>query len=309
MEDMFRRFDANGNGTLEPAEVPERVKPFIERAVRDAGLDPAKPIPLDRLSEAMRTRVNNRMGGGPGGQRGGEDVKKPDGQQDKKPVETPPLKVAGFGGPAAATAARGFGAAKPATAAPGTKPGEAKPQSAAAPSAPAETAPAASPQADEKLKRYAESLLKQYDTNRSGVLEKDEWSKMSGDLVATADKSGDGIITKEELVQRLAAYGQASPSSRRDGGGSASPSTSGASASGSASFAGRKSYRARTPLERLPEGLPEWFTRSDKNRDGQVVMAEYANIWTEPKAAEFAGYDKNGDGVITPKECLSAEKK
>ena len=38
-------------------------------------------------------------------------------------------------------------------------------------------------------------------------------------------------------------------------------------------------------------------------------MAEYAANWTDAKADEFARYDLNGDGTITPQECLVVEKK
>ncbi len=38
-------------------------------------------------------------------------------------------------------------------------------------------------------------------------------------------------------------------------------------------------------------------------------MSEFAREWTPEKAAEFAHYDLNGDGIITPDECLQVEKK
>jgi Ca2+-binding EF-hand superfamily protein len=64
-----------------------------------------------------------------------------------------------------------------------------------------------------------------------------------------------------------------------------------------------------SPIERLPEGLPDWFARNDVNGDGQISMSEYAHTWTSSKAAEFARYDLNSDGIITPEECLKVEKK
>ena len=41
---------------------------------------------------------------------------------------------------------------------------------------------------------------------------------------------------------------------------------------------------------------------------GQILMSEYAASWTDSTAAEFAKYDLNGDGFITPKECLDAQE-
>ncbi len=75
-----------------------------------------------------------------------------------------------------------------------------------------------------------------------------------------------------------------------------------------ATIAAAKGKRFLTPTERLPEGLPDWFIRADADGDGQVTMAEYSPVYTDAKAAEFAKYDLNGDGVITPQEVLQIER-
>jgi hypothetical protein len=33
-------------------------------------------------------------------------------------------------------------------------------------------------------------------------------------------------------------------------------------------------------------------------------MAEYTRDWSDEKAREFAKFDLNGDGMVTPQECL-----
>ena len=71
---------------------------------------------------------------------------------------------------------------------------------------------------------------------------------------------------------------------------------------------GKRSYRVLTPAERLPKGLPDWFTQKDANGDGQISMSEYSSTWTDEAAAEFAKYDLNNDGVITAAECVKAQK-
>jgi Ca2+-binding EF-hand superfamily protein len=71
----------------------------------------------------------------------------------------------------------------------------------------------------------------------------------------------------------------------------------------------RGSGRFRTPKERLPAGLPEWFRRLDMDGDGQVTMAEFAREWNPEKMAEFDRLDLNHDGIITAAECLKAEKR
>ncbi len=61
-------------------------------------------------------------------------------------------------------------------------------------------APAARDNAmEQRIRRYSQSLLKQYDKNNNGVLEKDEWQKMP-DRWHAADRNGDGTIPVEELV-------------------------------------------------------------------------------------------------------------
>jgi hypothetical protein len=60
-------------------------------------------------------------------------------------------------------------------------------------------------------------------------------------------------------------------------------------------------------MERLEGEVPGWFVEQDANGDGQVAMAEYARFWSDSKAREFARYDRNHDGLITPRECLAAK--
>jgi hypothetical protein len=68
-----------------------------------------------------------------------------------------------------------------------------------------------------------------------------------------------------------------------------------------------KSGRLRTPIERLPAGLPDWF-RQKADADGQITMAEFTDNWTPDKLAEFEKYDLNHDGIITADEVLKVEK-
>jgi hypothetical protein len=63
-----------------------------------------------------------------------------------------------------------------------------------------------------------------------------------------------------------------------------------------------KPYRFRSPKERLPEGLPGFFSR-DANGDGQISMSEYSRRWSDRMVAEFRRHDRDNDGMITPKEC------
>jgi hypothetical protein len=64
----------------------------------------------------------------------------------------------------------------------------------------------------------------------------------------------------------------------------------------------RHSYRFSKATDKLPTGLPSWFTSRDTNRDGQVSMSEYSRSVSESMVAEFRRYDANDDGFITAKE-------
>lgn len=148
----------------------------------------------------------------------------------------------------------------------------------------------------EQLRRYAESLLRQYDKNSDGKLEREEWSSMLSQHHG-ADTNMDGTITLDELAARLASYA-----------GTGSGSSAGSSSSGGFGNASQPGSvrRFRTAAERLPAGLPSWFMENDADQDGQVKMSEFAARWSDEKAAEFAKSDLNGDGIITAKECLKA---
>ncbi len=170
---------------------------------------------------------------------------------------------------------------------------------------------------DDQMRRYATALLRQYDANRNGTLERDEWSKMANDP-GKGDKDGDGVITLDELSARFAEQNRGGSSSA--GGSSSGGSSGGGSGggrSGSRSSSSRPSSnsssgrptRFLTPTERLPEGLPPWWARNDRNADGQISMAEYSTSWTESQLREFNRYDANGDGLITPAECMASERK
>ncbi len=158
-----------------------------------------------------------------------------------------------------------------------------------------------------------------YDSNKNGVLEKNEWEKMNS-FYHSADTNRNSVITLDELTAKLSQY-----SKDRDSGGSDSKSSSSggsdrrgysrgsgrgssrysrpSSSSGSASSSSGNSYRRRLPAERLDGNLPEWFAEKDENKDGQVAMSEYSDSWSSETLGEFKKFDQNGDAIITPEEC------
>ncbi|MEX0867109.1 MAG: hypothetical protein WD030_07100 [Pirellulales bacterium] len=168
----------------------------------------------------------------------------------------------------------------------------------------------------DRTRRYAGSLLNQYDDNKNGVLDKEEVSKMSSNL-QRADLNKDGTITSDELISHLNNF-SGGESDDRDDGDRRRGYSCGGGGSGGGFYRPRRddadpdrggggSYRFLAPAERLPKGTPSWFLRADADGDGQVSMHEYSATWSDAKAAEFAELDRNGDGRITPQEAIAGE--
>ncbi len=186
---------------------------------------------------------------------------------------------------------------------------------------------------DSRLAGMISGLMSRYDRNRDGVLSKEESS--SSRMLSGADLNTDGKITKDELSKAIASRfgggggdgrgggGDGRGSSRgggdgRDGGdrgsffgrrGSSESSSPDRTASNSGSSTvenDRLSYRFKTAIERLPEGLPPWFSQNDGDADGQVAMAEFSTSWSGQTLADFRQFDLNLDGIVTSDECLRA---
>jgi Ca2+-binding EF-hand superfamily protein len=154
----------------------------------------------------------------------------------------------------------------------------------------------------ERAAKTAAQILGLYDSNKNGTIDKDEMGRVNAAYLK-ADGDSSGTITKDELTKYALSIIPGGSSSSSGSGGSRSSSKSGSSR-GSNSSGERKTYRFRTAEERLPDGLPDWFKKNDADHDGQIAMGEYAKSWDDAKAAEFAKYDRNGDGILTPAECL-----
>ena len=177
------------------------------------------------------------------------------------------------------------------------------------------------------MTEYAKGLVKQYDKNGDSMLQADERKELRG-RAAEADQNKDGTITIDELVSHLSSSSSSTPSPspssssssasghRQDGDKSKSDSekskrvlygsVGGPAGSAKEGDKQRRTYRFTPAAQKLPTGLPGWFTSKDANHDGQVSMSEYGKSWTERSVAEFQHIDVNNDGVITPKEASKA---
>ncbi len=316
---MLRRLDRNGDGVISPSEVDGPMRGMYDNIVRRAGLDPGSPIAVSALREAMirnapRPGESGRGGppsSAPGGPPGGPPgAQAPDGGK-KDASAAGQSSMPGFGVGVKGSVPLGFGPpmATQTASSSGSPSGQTQaPPSGGKPNPNPSPSESEKAQVDARVRQYAENLLRQYDKNKDGVLDKDEASQLRGGL-RDADRNGDGKITQDELTAKLVEFSQRdggrSDSGRSSGGGSGGGSSTVTSVSGSS---GRTSYRFLTPKERLPSGLPEWFSRKDADGDGQVSMAEYSRAWSDEMARDFSKYDLNGDGIVTAWECLKAKK-
>lgn len=331
LEGFIRSMDANGNGILEPNEVPENRRGFFAFMVSRAGMSPTEPVPISRLVEGFASPFPGPGGPGSGPFAGPMGAPPPGGGPDGGsanmaagsgggPAASPPSSSHAESGPKAGAAPSsppppppvpGFGTGQSIGSVPGFGPvvvtSSAAPPQNAMPGLSSGAGMSAQPGAsasvgeEARYRGFAEGILRRYDANQNGVLDREEWGQMRNDPTA-ADRNQDGQITVDELAAWLvergrARYGEEHREARQAG---ASPGDGPAVPGNGA----RKSYRFLSPKERLPAGLPEWFASRDADGDGQVSMAEFATSWSDQKAREFQDLDTNGDGMITPAECL-----
>lgn len=268
-EGFLKSMDRNGNGVLEEGEVPEERRRMISGIAQHLGLEmKGGGLAISKIREAAQRRSKERE----------QEREKESGKSEKKQE---PL-VPGFGVEQTLARVPAFGErveyASLVTLGSSSR----------------SSASGSDPEREARMRGMAQFVMRRYDRNGSGALEKEEWGDMRDDP-SPADRDKNGVITIEELTDRLVNRGRGE--SDRVG--------SNGSGSGSTGPNGRRSYRFLTAAEHLLEGLPDWFLDSDGNSDGQVAMAEYSGHWTVQRAREFDRYDRNHDGLITQYECLS----
>jgi hypothetical protein len=290
---LLQGLDRNRDGVLQPDEIPRRARLQVAVVARRRGLDPGKPLPLAELTRSIDARRAKPVA----------PAKPAPTEASDQPVEQPKPAVGsdnspsdlvpGFGVRDNRAPVPGFGVAPPAAKASKTVTSDERQDK--------KKSASSTPAADAKIRRYAKSMLAQYDKNKNGQLEREEWSRMSG-KPKEADRNGDDILNLDELANHLAGYG----SRRKVRAGPRSGASPKASNQAQKLEGTRRTFRFLAPHERLPKGLPDWFVPKDTDLDGQVSMAEFSSVWPSGKLREFTRHDLNGDGLIVPKECLRA---
>jgi hypothetical protein len=281
--------DANGDGVLQPSEVPEERRRMLGFLASRMGADPNGPIDIGRAREAISRRMSSRD----------DERRDSDRERESRSAKQVEPLVPAFGVEQESPRVPEFGErveTQTAEQSGGSRRDSDRRRGRFSRSSSGDRGG----EMEERMRRYAEYTLRRYDTNQSGKLEREEWGQLPIDP-SPADRNGDGVLTAEEMGTALAQR------MRSRFGGSDSDMSAGndPGGSGSANGDGRRSYRFRTSVELLPGGLPPWFKDFDRNEDGQVAMAEYRQYWTDADVRRFESYDLNGDGVITPRECLN----
>jgi Ca2+-binding EF-hand superfamily protein len=310
----LQQYDTNHDGQIDASEV-QTAGPraaFLDGMLRRAGVEAKYPVKISAIQEAMHNVRNN--GGGPFGPPGGS-FGGPPGGGTPPGSETAPSSSDAKPAAAPAPLVPGFGVEQPKMApVPGfdvvSKPGATvAASSVSAGGSESDSTPAMSPdQLDKTIRDHAAARMKQHDKNRSGALEKDqgEWDDLKDKDAKAMDRDRNGVITLEELTAFDMAENGVRPAKKSEPSHKAVATGAAATSSDSPIRTG-KTYRILSPIERLPEGLPDWFARNDANGDGQISMAEFTRDWTPTKAAEYSRYDLNGDGMVTTDECLKIE--
>src|SRR6056297_2572459 len=256
---FLKRLDSNGNGVLEPSEQQGPASFLISRMQRE---DPSiKAGSPIPLSKFTEACEKMRGGGGRGSGRGDDNA-----ANEAMEVE---LLVPGFDAVVEDLPVLGFGSAAEVLAVP----------------------------VDEQDRREAQERMQRYDRNRDGLLSKDEMSRFSGDPMAF-DRNKDGKLNIDELAVRYARRREATEEARNRSRDDRRSRDEDETVDLVDRYDGRKSFRIE-PSSRSTEGVPGWFLDRDADKDGQVLMAEYTDEWSDAKVKEFLGWDRNGDGTVT----------
>jgi Ca2+-binding EF-hand superfamily protein len=257
---FLSRLDTNGNGMIDPEETQGRASFFVDRIrERVPELNFSRPVPISRLAASLE-RLRDQEGGDPGRSSSSSRDSRGD-QRSSSGTELEPL-VPGFGVEDLLPLPPGFGAE-----------GELY-----------------SVDVEDEDRREADERFRRYDSNRDGVLDRNELrrGRWSDDPMAY-DRNGDGKLTPSELAVRYAQRRLRESGSSSDGGSSSAPR-------GLLSRGGQSSSESSED-PRMAGMIDRVFSMYDRNRNGVFEKDEWGNFRSDPSAA-----DTNRDGKITRDE-------
>ncbi len=277
---MLRQLDTNGNQMIDLDEMQGPARFMIERMARDnPSIDVNKPVSIAKITEAMESRMRGDRGGD--SSNGGDRP-----EESTAPVEEAPL-VPGFGVMTSPDPLPGFG----------------------------QDADKYAVKIEERDLKEASDRIARYDKNKDGQIDEGElkdgrWT----DNPMQYDRNRDNKLNKQELAVR---YARKRLSSSEE----ATKKESSVSARSSRGKPEEKQevvdpWKAQAHYRITPktgkfakvQGVQGWFTTSDVDGDGQVMMHEFASNWDDATIEEFRKFDTNFDGTITTAELLASVK-
>jgi hypothetical protein len=277
---MLRQLDTNGNQMIDLDEMQGPARFMIERMARDnPSIDVNKPVSIAKITEAMESRMRGDRGGDSGN--GGDRP-----EESTAPVEEAPL-VPGFGVMTSPEPLPGFG----------------------------QDADKFAVKIEERDLKDASDRIARYDKNKDGQIDEGElkdgrWT----DNPMQYDRNRDNKLNKQELAVRYARKRLSSSEEATKKENSVSSRSSRGKPEEKQEvvdpWKAQAHYRITPKTGKFAkvQGVQGWFTTSDVDGDGQVMMHEFASNWDDATVEEFRKFDTNFDGTITTAELLSAVK-
>lgn len=152
-----------------------------------------------------------------------------------------------------------------------------------------------------KLQRYARWLIRNRDTNSDGNLQPHELGR-AAESFQRIDRNQDQLVTPDEIAADAWEYAL-----KRTNSGILSALREADTPTAPMPHSEKKNRDTRfyVPLNRLPEGTPDWFLARDLDGDAQLSINEYAPAEDRGiDLSEFRRLDANGDGMLTAVESL-----
>lgn len=301
---MLKRMDTNGNGKLDPGEMPDRMKQFMGPRLKEAGVDISRPVSFEKITEAFNKA---RSSSSRGRDRGRDDKKEEETKKEEALADAVPTFT--------------FDADEEYLV----------PDFNLDPDSPLlKTGPLEQRYPKAILDRIEETL-RLNDKNKDGVIDKNEMKsgRWSSDPLAN-DLDKDGRLTKVELAERYSGWAKRDESRRnsrsrnddrsRDDRDKDERSSSSSRTSSSRSSSGRTSSRSSSSRssssktssrssskksssgsddrnEKIRKYVDDMFDKYDKNKNKILEESEYKTMRGKPEAA-----DTNKDKKISKDE-------
>ena len=275
LKEILKRMDRNGNGTIEPDELSDRSRDFVGRLAKQANLDPAQPLAVDKLISAAESGSSGSSSSS--GSNSGSSSSSDSRDRDSRDRSDRDRNSSGSSSAKPTPNAMAFGVEDKTPKAVGFD----------VPLSVDSTIPLEK-RYDQRVIEYVDRMLKDYDKNQDGYIDSVEWKEGRWSTPPEeSDTNKDNRLSKAELCERIARrFGlQNSPPG-------SSTASSGSGSSGSSSDKSSDAAKIRT----WAEGM---VRQHDKNKNGVLDRDEWSELRAEHREA-----DADKDGKITVDELV-----